>query len=48
MFILLRVGHFDYGIQQLNNSGLIPLLNKKVLQNKTPILDICLGVQLLA
>jgi len=45
--ILPGVGHFDYGMQQLNNSGLIPLLNKKVLENKTPILGICLGVQLL-
>ena len=45
--ILPGVGHFDYGMQQLNNSGLIPLLNKKVLEDKTPILGICLGVQLL-
>jgi glutamine amidotransferase len=45
--ILPGVGHFDYGMQQLNASGLIPLLNKKVLQDKTPILGICLGVQLL-
>ena len=45
--ILPGVGHFDYGMQQLNNSGLIPLLSKKVVQDKTPILGICLGVQLL-
>ncbi len=45
--ILPGVGHFDYGMQQLNNSGLIPILNKKVLEDKTPILGICLGVQLL-
>ncbi len=45
--ILPGVGHFNYGMQQLNNSGLIPLLNKKVLEDKTPILGICLGVQLL-
>jgi glutamine amidotransferase len=45
--ILPGVGHFDYGMQQLNDSGLIPLLNKKVLEDKTPILGICLGVQLL-
>ena len=44
--ILPGVGHFDYGMQQLNNSGLIPLLHKKVVQDKTPILGICLGVQL--
>ena len=45
--ILPGVGHFDYGMHQLHNSGLIPLLNKKVLEDKTPILGICLGVQLL-
>ncbi len=44
--ILPGVGHFDYGMQQLNKSNLIPLLNKKVLEDKTPILGICLGVQL--
>jgi glutamine amidotransferase len=45
--ILPGVGHFDYGMQQLNESNLIPLLNKKVLNDKIPILGICLGVQLL-
>ncbi|MBS4044370.1 MAG: imidazole glycerol phosphate synthase subunit HisH [Chitinophagaceae bacterium] len=45
--ILPGVGHFDYGMQQLYNYGLIPLLNKKVLEDKIPILGICLGVQLL-
>lgn len=45
-FILPGVGAFDYGMQQLENSGLIPALSKKVLQDKTPILGICLGVQL--
>ena len=45
--ILPGVGHFDYGMQQLQQTGLIPILNKKVLEEKTPILGICLGVQLL-
>jgi imidazole glycerol-phosphate synthase subunit HisH len=45
--ILPGVGHFDYGMQQLQQSELIPLLNDKVLNKKTPILGICLGVQLL-
>ena len=44
--ILPGVGHFDYGMQQLLQSGLIPVLNKKILDEKTPILGICLGVQL--
>ncbi|HTN06106.1 imidazole glycerol phosphate synthase subunit HisH [Agriterribacter sp.] len=45
--ILPGVGHFDYGIQHLHESGLMDPLNDKVLQHKTPILGICLGVQLL-
>lgn len=45
--ILPGVGHFDYGMQQLKQSGLIPILNKRVLEDKVPILGICLGVQLL-
>lgn len=45
--ILPGVGHFDYGMKNLHNSGVVNMLNKKVLENKTPILGICLGVQLL-
>ena len=45
--ILPGVGHFDYGMQQLQKSGLIKILNKKVLQDKTPLLGICLGAQML-
>lgn len=44
--ILPGVGSFDFGMRQLINSGLIEILNKKVLKEKTPILGICLGVQL--
>lgn len=44
--ILPGVGCFDYGMRQLNDSGLITSLNKKVIEDKTPILGICLGVQL--
>ncbi len=45
--ILPGVGAFDYGMEQLEKSELIPLLNRKVLEEKTPILGICLGVQLM-
>ena len=44
--ILPGVGSFDYGMKQLNKSGLIDALNMKVLNEKIPILGICLGVQL--
>ena len=45
--ILPGVGHFNYGMEQLHKSGLVGLLNEKVLEKKVPILGICLGVQLL-
>lgn len=45
--ILPGVGNFDYGMSQLHSSGLVEILNKKVLKDKVPILGICLGAQLL-
>ncbi len=45
--ILPGVGHFDYGMQQLHKSNLVPILNHKVVHQQIPILGICLGVQLL-
>jgi len=46
--ILPGVGHFLNGIKNLRDSGLIGLMNEKVLVKKTPILGICLGMQLFA
>lgn len=45
--ILPGVGHFQHGMEQLEQLGLIEVLNKAVLENKKPILGICLGMQLL-
>lgn len=45
--ILPGVGHFDYGIAKIKESGLIPTLTKKITEQKTPILGICLGAQLM-
>lgn len=45
--ILPGVGHFDKGMQNLNQSGLTVLLNKLVVEEKKPILGICLGAQLM-
>jgi glutamine amidotransferase len=45
--LLPGVGHFDFGMKKLNESGLIPVIEDKVLKLKTPILGICLGAQLL-
>jgi glutamine amidotransferase len=44
--ILPGVGSFDYGMQQLAERDYISVLNQKILNNKTPILGVCLGVQL--
>lgn len=43
--ILPGVGHFATGMENLKRSNLIPILNKKILKEKTPILGICLGLQ---
>ncbi len=45
--LLPGVGHFDHGMKELHESGLIPLLEKRVLHDKVPILGICLGAQLM-
>jgi imidazole glycerol-phosphate synthase subunit HisH len=44
--ILPGVGSFDHGRRQLNDLGLVDLLNYKVLEDKVPILGLCLGMQL--
>ncbi len=44
--ILPGVGAFEKAMTNINNLGLVPALNKKVMINKTPILGICLGTQL--
>ena len=40
-------GAFDACMQNLRATGLIPLLNEKVLTRKTPLLGICVGAQML-
>lgn len=44
--ILPGVGSFDHGMQKLHDLGLIPVLDQKVVKERTPILGICLGMQL--
>jgi glutamine amidotransferase len=44
--ILPGVGAFDTGMRNLIGLNLIEVLNQKVLREKTPILGICLGMQL--
>lgn len=45
--ILPGVGAFDYGMQQLESLGIADILHQKVIKEKTPILGICLGMQLM-
>lgn len=45
--ILPGVGAFDVGMTALSDSGLMELLNERVLTDKTPTLGICLGAQML-
>jgi imidazole glycerol-phosphate synthase subunit HisH len=44
--ILCGIGAFDDGITKLENMNIIEVLQKKVLEEKTPIMGICLGMQL--
>jgi imidazole glycerol-phosphate synthase subunit HisH len=45
--VLPGVGSFDTGMSKLVSSGLIDTLNKRVLDDKVPVLGICLGMQLM-
>lgn len=45
--ILPGVGAFDAGMRNLHQSGLLPIIKQKVLVGNTPLLGICLGMQLL-
>lgn len=40
-------GAFDACMQSLRATGLIPILNEKVITQKTPLLGICVGAQML-
>lgn len=46
--ILPGVGAFDYAMSQLNASGMRIELEKQVLENKIPVMGICVGMQMLA
>jgi glutamine amidotransferase len=47
-FILPGVGAFDWAMESLENSGMRPVLEKLVLQDKRPFLGVCVGMQMLA
>jgi imidazole glycerol-phosphate synthase subunit HisH len=45
--ILPGVGAFDTGMARLHASGLVPVLDEMVMHARTPILGICLGMQMM-
>ncbi|MBB5661408.1 imidazole glycerol phosphate synthase subunit HisH [Brevundimonas halotolerans] len=45
--LLPGVGHFGHAMSMLHSLGLVDVIRHKVLAERTPILGICLGMQLL-
>lgn len=45
--VLPGVGAFDHGMTRLHESGLVPTLARRVLDEGVPLLGICLGLQML-
>jgi glutamine amidotransferase len=45
--ILPGVGSFDAAIRTFRSSGIVDVLNERVAEGKTPMLGICLGMQLM-
>ena len=45
--ILPGIGAFDHCMKRFNASGLRPLVTKKVIEDKIPLLGICVGLQML-
>ncbi|UDM63334.1 imidazole glycerol phosphate synthase subunit HisH [Pseudoalteromonas piscicida] len=46
--ILPGVGHFDHAMKSLNNSGMRSELERKVCDEKVPVMGICVGMQMLS
>lgn len=45
--VLPGVGAFDHGMTRLNETGILPVINERVLEGGVPVLGICLGMQLM-
>ena len=46
--ILPGVGAFDWAMAKLAKSGMIEALNSRVLQDRVPVLGVCVGMQIMA
>jgi glutamine amidotransferase len=45
--ILPGIGHFGHGMSKLLATGLVPVLEEQALEQKKPLLGICLGMQMM-
>lgn len=48
VLILPGVGHFATGMENLRRAGLVDVLTHKVREQSTPVIGICLGMQLMS
>lgn len=46
--ILPGVGAFDWAMARLAQSGMLDALNQRVLEDKVPVLGVCVGMQIMA
>ncbi|HPC17375.1 MAG TPA: imidazole glycerol phosphate synthase subunit HisH [Candidatus Hydrogenedentes bacterium] len=46
--VLPGVGSFDQAMNTLREHGLVPVLHRRAIEGKTPVLGICLGMQMFA
>lgn len=46
--ILPGVGHFDYAMQRFTDSGMRNAVNNLVINEKVPVLGVCVGMQMMA
>ena len=46
--VLPGVGSFDYAMKLLDDSGMRDALDAKVLEEKTPVIGVCVGMQMMA
>jgi imidazole glycerol-phosphate synthase subunit HisH len=46
--ILPGVGAFDWAMERLVDSGMLEALNRRVLEDKIPVLGVCVGMQIMA
>lgn len=46
--ILPGVGAFDWAMDRLNRSGVVEILNRRVLEDGVPVLGVCVGMQMMA